>query len=226
MATDTRDRRRTRRAGNVLRGISWKDLLPAPRQPAQLPRPDVLPRRDAHPHVAQYVHDGNGWLLALIGHRGHRGPPGPTSGHVDHDPPPQGGPPSQGLGQGARSSTFYIGENELRIRVRKEDRPGRRPAPQPGHRGRQLPRLQGPEALRPARRARGLAVQAEVEDALVRPAGGRPLRADRPEPQPAQADPGSRRPGPGRIRTPMGETDWKPWLRAWAVELPEPPATP
>jgi Uma2 family endonuclease len=23
----------------------------------------------------------------------------------------------------------------------------------------------------------------------------------------------------------VGETDWKPWLRAWAVELPEPPAS-
>jgi Uma2 family endonuclease len=23
----------------------------------------------------------------------------------------------------------------------------------------------------------------------------------------------------------LGETDWKPWLRAWALELPEPPAT-
>ena len=226
MATDTRDRATDADAagpGTVLRGISWKTYCRLRDNPhnyrirmSYLDGTLIL-------MSPEYVHDGNGRRLALIVDVVTEIFDIPILGTSTTTLRRKGDRPRKGSGK-EPDQAFYIGASELRVRGMRELDLDVDPPPDlaieidnkadSSRALRLYARLGVPEVWRYKPRTKSLWF-------------GR-LAGDRYEP--IERSPNLPRLTPNLVvealerANAMGETAWKRWLRAWTLELPEPPA--
>jgi Uma2 family endonuclease len=225
MATDTRDRSaEATEQGTVLRGIAWKTYLKLRDNPynyrvrmSYLDGTLIL-------MSPEYVHDGNGWRLAMVVSEVTEALRIPCLGTSTTTLRRKGDRPRKGSGK-EPDQGFYIGENELRMRGMRDLDLDVDPPPDlaievdnKADSSKALTlyaRLGVPEVWRYKARTKTLWFGRLVGDhyeSIDRSLNLPRLTPDLVVQALGQADQ-------------MGQIDWKPWLRAWALELPEPPAT-